>query len=71
VILYLSTAAIVMSLVAAGFGIMAATIVIREIQDEFIHDLRKQGQWAALAAMGAAVSVGLQAAQQLLSIYWH
>ena len=54
--LYLSTAAIVMSIVAAGFGVMAATVVIRDNQDEFIRDLQKQGQWAALAAVAAALS---------------
>lgn len=68
---YLSAAAIVMSIVAAGFGVMAATVVVRENQDEFIRDLQKQGQWAALAAVAAALSAGLQALQTLLPLYWH
>ncbi|RUX47773.1 hypothetical protein EOA33_17530 [Mesorhizobium sp. M4A.F.Ca.ET.050.02.1.1] len=51
---------ILSSLIAAGFGIRAATITIRNSIDDFISDLTRQGRWASMAAVAASLSVILQ-----------
>jgi hypothetical protein len=57
--------AILMSLIAAAFGVRAATIHVRDSMDHFIADLHTQGRWAGWAAFAAAVSVALQAVDRL------
>jgi hypothetical protein len=59
----LATASIIISLLAAVFGIRAATVKVRDNQDEFISDLQRQGRWAGVAAAAAAISTVLQAVQ--------
>lgn len=56
---------IISSLVAAGLGIRAATILVRDSMDHFIADLQRQGRWAGWAAAMAALSVMFQAADRL------
>ena len=59
-------AAIISSLLAAALGVRAALVHVRDSQDHFIADLHRQGRWASWAAVAAAVSAGLQAADRLL-----
>lgn len=59
--------AIFSSLIAAGLGIRAATIHVRDNLDEFIGDIHKQGKWASWAAVAAGASVVLQAVDRLLT----
>lgn len=61
---YLSIA---FSVVAASLGIRAATVEVRNSQDDFIDDLKRQGRWASWAAVAAAASVVLQSLDRLLS----
>ena len=51
---------IVAAAVSASAGLYAATMVVRNM-DEFMSDLDKQSQWAAIAAAAAGVSVLAQA----------
>ncbi|RWM04563.1 MAG: hypothetical protein EOR68_02835 [Mesorhizobium sp.] len=59
---YLSIAT---SMLAAGLGIRAATITIRNSIDDFMSDIARQSRWASLAAVAAGLSVILQAADRL------
>jgi hypothetical protein len=43
----LSSASIVISLLATALGVRAATVTIRDNQDKFIADLQRQGRWAS------------------------
>ncbi len=52
----LTLLAIVLGLVAGGLGIWAAMTEIRDNQDAFIADLKKQGRRASWAAIFAAAS---------------
>jgi hypothetical protein len=52
---------IISSVVAAGLGIRAASVVVRDSLDDFISDISRQGRWASWAAVAAGVSVVLQA----------
>ena len=57
--------AIVSSFVAAGLGIRAANVIIRNSIDDFIVDIGRQSRWASYAAVAASVSVFLQAVDRL------
>jgi hypothetical protein len=58
----LSWLAVIAALASAGIGLFAALGVdVRDNQDEFISDLRRQSHWAAWAAAMAGVSVLAQA----------
>jgi hypothetical protein len=62
-----SWAAIVAAGVSAVFGLYAAFgIEVRDNQDVFIADLRKQSLWASLAASAAGISVLAQALEKWL-----
>lgn len=63
---YLSTIALVIGVAGALLGIRAATVTIRDNQDAFISDLKRQSRWATYAAIAAAVAASLQALQPLL-----
>jgi hypothetical protein len=63
---WLATASLSLSAIAAVLGVRAATIRVRNSQDDFIDDLQKQGRWAALAALCAAAATAVQVAYQLL-----
>lgn len=52
---------------AAAFGLVAATIKIRDNIDKFISDLHRQGTWASCAAIFAALGILLQATHYLLA----
>src|SRR5690348_13797810 len=52
----LPVASIVIGLIAAIFGIRAATVTIRDNQDKFISDLGRQSRWASYAAAAAALA---------------
>lgn len=56
---------ILSSFAAAGLGIRAATVVVRNSQDDFISDISRQGRWASWAAVAAGISVILQAVDRL------
>lgn len=56
---------ILSSLAAAGLGIRAATVVVRDSLDDFIGDIARQGKWASWAAVAAGISVVLQAIDRL------
>ncbi len=64
---YLATAVIIIGFIAVGCGLWAASIGIRNSQDDFISDLHRQGLWASLAAIAAAVAAVLQAIQYFMS----
>lgn len=57
----LALLAMIMGIVAAGLGIRAATVHVRNSQDDFITDLHRQSKWASFAAVAAGISSGLQA----------
>lgn len=59
--------ALALSVAAAGFGFRAATVVVRESMDHFIGDLRRQGRWAGLAAIFAALAVVAQVVARAVS----
>jgi hypothetical protein len=59
--------AIASSVVAAGLGIRAATVNVRDNIDEFMNDLKRQGRWASWAAVAAGISVVLQALDRLMT----
>ncbi|WP_210482909.1 hypothetical protein [Microvirga antarctica] len=44
---------------AAVLGVKAATVTVRDDQDEFIGDLGRQGRWAAWAAVANAIAAAL------------
>ena len=50
---------------AAAFGLVAATIKIRDNIDKFMSDLHRQGTWASWAAVCAALAILLQATHYL------
>lgn len=52
----LTLLAILFGVIASGFGVAAAVTVIRNSQDDFIADLKKQGRRASIAAIFAALS---------------
>ena len=54
------------AVLAAGLGVLAATVPIQDSMDHFIADLHRQGFWASWAAVAAAVSAGVQAAAYFL-----
>jgi hypothetical protein len=58
--------ALVFGVVAAGFGIRAATVHVRDDMDAFIGDLHRQSLWASWAATMAACSAILQAIEKFL-----
>jgi hypothetical protein len=60
-------AGLLSAIVAAGLGVMAATVHIGDSMDQFIADLHRQSTWAAWAAVAAAISAGLQAAAYLFA----
>lgn len=60
---HLSIAGLVMSGVAAMLGVRAATIEVRNNLDEFINDLQRQGRWASMAAVAAAIAIAFQGLQ--------
>jgi hypothetical protein len=64
---YLATAVIIIGLVAVACGLRAATIEVRDNMDAFISDLHRQGWWASMAAIAAAVAAMLQAVQYFMS----
>jgi hypothetical protein len=59
---YLSIAT---SLAAAGLGVRAATIPIRDSMDDMMSDIGRQGKWASWAALAAGFSALLQAIDRL------
>jgi hypothetical protein len=62
----LSYAALAVAFLAAAFGIRAATVHVRDDQDNFISDIHRQSWWTTLTAITAAVSVILQAIEKIL-----
>lgn len=54
-----------LSLVAALFGLRAATVTVHDDMDRFIADLHKQGRWAGAAAAAAAIATMLQIIGQI------
>jgi hypothetical protein len=62
----LSYAAAVLLCVGILVGVRAATLTVRNSQDDFIDDLHRQGRWAASAATLAGVGGLLEQALKLL-----
>jgi hypothetical protein len=62
----LSYAALAVAVLAAVFGIRAATVHVRNNIDEFINDIHRQSWWTTLTAITAAGSVILQAIEKIL-----
>jgi hypothetical protein len=62
----LGYAALLVGLVAAGFGIRAATVHVRNELENFIPDIHRQSWWTTLTAVTAALSVILQALEKIL-----
>jgi hypothetical protein len=60
---YLSIA---VSVLAAGLGIRAATITIRDSIDDFMNDIARQSRWASFAAVAAGAAVVLQSMDRLM-----
>jgi len=52
--------------IAAGFGVAASRVHVRNEIDHFMSDIHRQSWWASLAATAAAFSAILQAAQAFL-----
>ncbi|WP_202302237.1 hypothetical protein [Mesorhizobium sp. 131-2-1] len=57
---------IISSLIAAGLGIRAARIEIRNSMDDFMSDIQRQGRWAGYAAIAAWVAVVVQGIDRLV-----
>lgn len=62
----LTVGSILFGIAAGGFGLWAAVKSVRDSQDDFISDLRKQSRIAAIAAACAATSSVLLAVQYFL-----
>jgi hypothetical protein len=58
--------ALAFGVVAAGIGVRAATVHVRDNLDAFISDLHRQSSWASWAATMAACSAILQAIEKIL-----
>jgi hypothetical protein len=52
----LTLLSILFGVIASGYGVRAAMTKIRNSQDDFIDDLKKQGRRASIAAVFAALS---------------
>jgi hypothetical protein len=59
--------AIALSAAATVCGLKAATVKVRDSIDDFIGDLRRQGRWAAAAAVGAALAVVAQVVSKIIA----
>lgn len=57
--------AIASGFVAAGLGIRAANVIVRDTIEDFIVDIGNQSRWASYAAFAAGASVFLQAVDRL------
>lgn len=57
--------AIASSFVAAGLGIRAANVIVRDSIDDFMVDIGQQSRWASYAALAASASVFLQAVDRM------
>jgi hypothetical protein len=62
----LSAIALLIGVAGAYLGVRATMVEIRDTQDAFISDLKRQSRWATYAAIAAAVAASLQALQPLL-----
>ena len=52
----LTLLSILFGVIASGYGARAAMTEIRNSQDDFVDDLKKQGRRASIAAVFAALS---------------
>ncbi|RUX78272.1 hypothetical protein EN925_10215 [Mesorhizobium sp. M7A.F.Ca.US.006.04.2.1] len=62
---YLPYLAIASSVVAAGLGVRAATVVVRNSIDDFMTDIGRQSRRASFAAVAAGASVILRSVDRL------
>jgi hypothetical protein len=64
---WLSTLSILVGIAGTLFALRAAMTVVRDNQDEFIGDIKRQSRWATYAALAGCISAGLNA---VLFSFW-